>query len=67
MIQPLNQASSIVGSAFNSDAKIQKSLRNFIIETMIFILTTYGKINFLSLHGMASNAKAASDRTSKED
>lgn len=56
MFQPLDQVRSIVASALNPNAKIRKSFRNFIMETMILIiliLTTYGKINFLSFarHG----------------
>lgn len=49
MLQPLDQVRSIVANAFNPDAKIRKSFKSFFIETMILILTIYGKINFLSL------------------
>lgn len=37
IIQPLDQVSSFVASALNSDAKIRKSFKSFIIETMIFL------------------------------
>lgn len=49
MIQPLDQVRSIVASALNSTAKIRKSFKTFFIETMILILSTYGKMNFLQL------------------
>ena len=59
MIQPLDQVRSIVASALNPDAKIRKSFKSFFIETMILILTTYGKINFLSLarHGKSCESR----------
>lgn len=59
MIQPLDQVRSIVASALNPNAKIRKSFKSFIIETMILILTTYGKINFLSLarHGKSCESR----------
>lgn len=59
MFQPLDQVSSIVASALNPNAKIRKSFKSFIIETMILILTTYGKINFLSLarHGKSCDSR----------
>lgn len=52
-IQPLDQVQSIVASALNRTAKIRKSFESFFIETMILILTIYGKLNFLSMarHG----------------
>lgn len=59
MIQPLDQVSSIVASALNPNTKIRKSFKSFIIETMILILTIYGKINFLSLarHGKSCESR----------
>ena len=48
-IQPLDQVSSIVASALNNTAKVRKNFVNFFILTMKLILTTYGKLNFLSL------------------
>lgn len=59
MFQPLDRVRLIVASALNPDAKIRKSFRSFIIETMILILTTYGKINFLSLarHGKSCESR----------
>ena len=59
MIQPLDQVSSIVASALNPNAKIRKNFKSFIIETMILILTIYGKINFLSLarHGKSCESR----------
>lgn len=59
MIQPLDQVSSIVASALNQNAKVRKNFKSFIIETMILILTTYGKINFLSLarHGKSCESR----------
>lgn len=48
-IQPLDQVSSIVASALNHTAKVRKNFVNFFILTMKLILTTYGKLNFLSL------------------
>lgn len=52
-IQPLDQVSSIVASALNRTAKVRKNFESFFIETMILILTIYGKLNFLSMsrHG----------------
>lgn len=59
MFQPLDQVSSIVASALNPNAKIRKSFKSFIIEAMILILTTYGRINFLSLarHGKSCESR----------
>lgn len=48
-IQPLDQVSSIVAAALNHTAKVRKNFVNFFILTMKLILTTYGKLNFLSL------------------
>lgn len=52
-IQPLDQVRSIVASALNRTAKIRKNFESFFIETMILILTIYGRLNFLSMarHG----------------
>lgn len=52
-IQPLDQVSSIVASALNQTAKVRKNFESFLIETMILILTIYGRLNFLSMarHG----------------
>ncbi len=52
-IQPLDQVRSIVASALNRTAKIRKNFESFFIETMILILTIYGRVNFLSMarHG----------------
>lgn len=52
-IQPLDQVRSIVASALNRTAKVRKNFESFLIETMILILTIYGKLNFLSMarHG----------------
>lgn len=51
--QPLDQVRSIVASALNQGTKIRKNFQSFFIETMILILTVYGKLNFLSMsrHG----------------
>ena len=59
IIQPLDQVSSIIASALNVNAKIRKSFKSFIIETMSLILTTYGRINFLSLarHGKSCESR----------
>lgn len=59
MFQPLDQVRLIVASALNPNAKIRKSFKSFFIETMILILTTYGKINFLSLarHGKSCESR----------
>lgn len=59
MFQPLDQVSSIVASALNPTAKIQKSFKTFFIETMILILTIYGKLNFLQLgrHGKSCESR----------
>lgn len=52
-IQPLDQVRSIVATAFNRTAKVRKNFESFFIETLILILTIYGKMNFLSMarHG----------------
>ncbi len=52
-IQPLDQVRSIVASALNRTAKIRKNFESFFTETMILILTIYGRVNFLSMarHG----------------
>lgn len=52
-IQPLDQVCKIVASALNRSAKVRKNFESFLIETMILILTMYGRINFLSMarHG----------------
>ena len=52
-IQPLDQVRSIVASALNRTAKVRKNFESFFIETMILILTIYGRVNFLSMarHG----------------
>ena len=59
IFQPLDQVSSIIASALNANAKIRKSFKSFIIETMSLILTTYGRINFLSLarHGKSCESR----------
>ena len=51
--QPLDQVRSIVASALNRSAKARKNFESFLIETMILILTIYGRVNFLSMarHG----------------
>ena len=51
--QPLDQVRSIVASALNRSAKVRKNFESFLIETMILILTIYGRVNFLSMarHG----------------
>lgn len=49
IIQPLDQVSSIVASALNLSAKVRKNFEDFLKETMILVLSTYGKLNFLSL------------------
>lgn len=58
-IQPLDQISSIVTSALNRSAKVRKNFQTFFLETMILILTTYGKINYLSLarHGKSCESR----------
>lgn len=52
-IQPLDQVRSIVATALNQTTKVRKSFQDFFIETMLLILTIYGKLNFLSMarHG----------------
>ena len=52
-IKPLDQVRSIVASALNRTAKVRKNFESFFIETMILILTIYGRLNFLSMsrHG----------------
>ena len=52
-IQPLDQVRSIVASALNRTAKVRKNFESFLIETMVLILTIYGRLNFLSMarHG----------------
>lgn len=57
--QPLDQVSSIVASALNHTAKVRNNFKEFLIETMILILTTYGKLNFLSLarHGKSCESR----------
>lgn len=52
-IQPLDQIKTIVASALNQTAKVRKSFESFFIETMILILTIYGRVSFLSMarHG----------------
>ena len=52
-IQPLDQVRSIVASALNRTAKVRKNFESFLTETMILILTIYGRLNFLSMsrHG----------------
>ena len=52
-IQPLDQVRSIVATALNRTAKVRKNFESFFIETMILILTIYGRLNFLSMsrHG----------------
>lgn len=52
-IQPLDQVRSIVAFALNQSTKVRKTFESFFIETMILILTMYGKLNFLSMsrHG----------------
>ena len=51
--QPLDQVRSIVATALNRTAKVRKNFESFFIETMILILTIYGRLNFLSMarHG----------------
>lgn len=51
--QPLDQVSLIVESALNQTANVRKNFKSFFIETMILILTIYGRVNFMSLsrHG----------------
>lgn len=58
-IQPLDQVGSIVASALNRTAKIRKNFESFFIETMILILTIYGKLNFLSMarHGESCESR----------
>lgn len=58
-IQPLDQVVSIVASALNRTAKIRKNFESFFIETMILILTIYGKLNFLSMarHGESCESR----------
>lgn len=59
MIQPLDQVSSIVASALNPSTKIRNSFKGFIIETMVLILTIYGKMSFLALarHGKSCESR----------
>lgn len=59
MFQPLDQVRLIAASALNPDTKIRKNFKSFIIETMILILTIYGRINFLSLprHGKSCESR----------
>ena len=58
-IQPLDHVSSIVASAFNHTTKVRKNFKSFFIETMILILTVYGKLNFLSMarHGNSCESR----------
>lgn len=51
--QPLDQVRSIVTYALNRSAKVRKNFESFFMETMILILSIYGKLNFLSMarHG----------------
>lgn len=58
-IQPLDQVQSIVASALNRTAKIRKNFESFFIETMILILTIYGRLNFLSMarHGESCESR----------
>ena len=57
--QPLDQVRSIVASALNRSAKVRKNFESFLIETMILILTIYGRLNFLSMsrHGDSSESR----------
>lgn len=59
MIQPLDQVRSIIASAINPGVKVRKNFKSFIIETMILILTIYGKLNFLQLgrHGKSCESR----------
>ncbi len=52
-IQPLDQIRTIIASALNQTAKVRKNFESFFIETMILILTIYGRVSFLSMarHG----------------
>lgn len=52
-IQPLDQVRTIVASALNRTTKVRKNFKSFFIETIILILTIYGRVNFLSMarHG----------------
>lgn len=59
IIQPLDHVSSIVAYALNHIANVRKNFKDFFIETMILILTTYGKLNFLAL---ARHAKSCESR-----
>lgn len=58
-IQPLDQVQSIVASALNRTANIRKNFESFFIETMILILTIYGRLNFLSMarHGESCESR----------
>ena len=51
--QPLDQVRSIVTYALNRSAKVRKNFESFFMETMILILTVYGRLSFLSMarHG----------------
>ena len=58
-IQPLDQVSAIVASALNRTAKIRKNFESFLIETMILILTIYGRVSFLAMarHGESCESR----------
>lgn len=68
-IQPLDQVQSIVASALNRTAKIRKGFESFFIETMILILTIYGKLNFLSMarHGDSCESRLRQNFKKKFD
>ena len=46
-IQTLGQVRSIVASALNRSVKLTKIFEKFLIETMILIMTKYGRVHFL--------------------
>ena len=48
-IQPLDQVRTIVASALNRAAKVRKNFESFLTETMILILTIYGRLSCLSM------------------
>ena len=68
-IQPLDQVRLIVASALNQTAKVRKKFESFFIETMILILTIYGRLNFLSMarHGDSCESRLRQNFKKKFD
>ena len=64
--KPLTQLRELIASALKSQTNLSKSFQTFFIETMEFILTHTGRLNFTQMNEVMAVLRLNSQRQQKE-